>query len=332
MSAATSTIIGITAAAVGAGTSIAGGMMARSGAEDQAQAAERSSAAAIAENRRQYDQNRTDLAPWRNVGAAAIQKLGYLMGLTVPGSTTAGGTGTPATSGTSRFATMPGSSSPTNPPGTDPRMVSMDGTGPGPKPQFDARNIPDGASLRALIAARQGTPAPNPNTDPEFGSLNRDFTLADFEKDPGYEFRLDEGYKGIERKAAARGGLASGATGKALVRFGSDYASNEIGNGFNRFEINRTGRYNRYAGLAGIGQQSAAQLATLGTENARNIGDLIVGGATSAAAARAAGGAALAQGLNGASNGFMNWYLMNRMLQQPTSGGSTGQPSNWIGT
>jgi hypothetical protein len=327
MSAATSTIIGITAAAVGAGTSIAGGMMARSGAESQAQAAERSSQAAIAENRRQYDQNRTDLAPWRNVGAAAIQKLGYLMGLTVPGSTTAGGTGTPATSGTSRFATMPGSGSSTNPPGVNPRLVDDVRAG-----KFDARDIPNGASLRALLAARQGTPAPNPNTDPEFGSLNRDFTLADFEKDPGYQFRLDEGYKGIERTAAARGGLASGATGKALVRFGSDYASNEIGNAFNRFEINRTGRFNRYGALAGIGQQSAAQLATLGTENARNIGDLIVGGATSAAAARAAGGAALAEGLNGASNGFMNWYLMNRMLQQPTSGGSTGQPSNWIGT
>jgi hypothetical protein len=71
MSAATSTILGVTAMAVGAGTSIASGVMGSHSAEDQARAAEKSSAAAIAEQRRQYDhQSRADLAPWRNVGSA----------------------------------------------------------------------------------------------------------------------------------------------------------------------------------------------------------------------------------------------------------------------
>lgn len=46
----------------------------------------------------------------------------------------------------------------------------------------------------------------------------------------GYDFRLGEGTKAIERSAAARGGLNSGATLKALARYGQDYGSNEFSN------------------------------------------------------------------------------------------------------
>ena len=65
--------------------------------------------------------------------------------------------------------------------------------------------------------------------------LTRRFSLADFLKDPGYEFRLAEGEKGINRAAAARGMWDSGATGKALTRYGQDYASGEYGNAYNRY-------------------------------------------------------------------------------------------------
>src|SRR4030067_1436713 len=59
--------------------------------------------------------------------------------------------------------------------------------------------------------------------------LTRRFSLADFLKDPGYEFRLAEGEKAINRAAAARGMWDSGATGKALTRNGPSYAICEDG-------------------------------------------------------------------------------------------------------
>ncbi len=44
---------------------------------------------------------------------------------------------------------------------------------------------------------------------------------------PGYDFRLQEGEKGGERSASARGGLYSGRQMKEMNRYAQDYASNE---------------------------------------------------------------------------------------------------------
>jgi hypothetical protein len=75
----------------------------------------------------------------------------------------------------------------------------------------------------------------------------RDYTIADFVKDPGYEFRLSEGQKLLERSKAGKGNFFSGATGKALTRYGQDYASGEFDKGFGRYQQgyqNRVGDFN----------------------------------------------------------------------------------------
>lgn len=55
-----------------------------------------------------------------------------------------------------------------------------------------------------------------------------------FEMDPSYQFRMSEGLKALQNAATARGGGRSGATLKALTRYGQDLASQEYGNQFNR--------------------------------------------------------------------------------------------------
>ena len=60
------------------------------------------------------------------------------------------------------------------------------------------------------------------------------FGVNDFQADPGYAFRLSEGQRGLERSAAARGGLISGTALKAASRFSGDLASQEYGNAFSR--------------------------------------------------------------------------------------------------
>ena len=44
-----------------------------------------------------------------------------------------------------------------------------------------------------------------------YGNLMRNFSEQDFKADPGYSFRLAEGLKAIDRTAAARGNMISGA-------------------------------------------------------------------------------------------------------------------------
>lgn len=69
------------AVAVGGISAVAGGLLSYAGSKAQAGAVKDSSAAAIAETQRQYDQNRADLAPWRDNGGAANNTLAYLEGV-----------------------------------------------------------------------------------------------------------------------------------------------------------------------------------------------------------------------------------------------------------
>lgn len=59
---------------------------------------------------------------------------------------------------------------------------------------------------------------------PEWGG----FSEKDFKADPGYQFRLSEGTKAVKRSAAARGNYDSGATMKALTKYGQGLASQEF--------------------------------------------------------------------------------------------------------
>lgn len=54
--------------------------------------------------------------------------------------------------------------------------------------------------------------------------------LSGFTASPAYQFRVGEGQKAIERSAAAKGGLYSGAAGKALTDYGQSAASQEFDN------------------------------------------------------------------------------------------------------
>jgi hypothetical protein len=135
----------------------------------------------------------------------------------------------------------------------------------------------------------------------ENGDFQRDFTAADFQKDPGYDFRMSEGMKAIERSAAARGGLNSGATMKALARYNQDFASNEFQNAYNRFNADRDRRFNRLGSLAGVGQTATNQVGQAGQNYANSMSDIYTGMGN----ARGAAGIAQANRAAGFVNGMM---------------------------
>ncbi len=81
----------------------------------------------------------------------------------------------------------------------------------------------------------------------------------------GYNFRLDEGMRGIEGSRAARGILNSGATAKELTRFAQDTASEE----YNRYldQLNRQEAMAQSAASMGLG--SAYQVGSAGSTAGR---------------------------------------------------------------
>ena len=127
------------------------------------------------------------------------------------------------------------------------------------------------------------------------GQLTRNFTMADFTRDPGYQFRLDQGMRGVENSAAARGGALSGNALKALMDYGQNFASNEYMNSYNRFNNDNSTLFNRLASLSGAGQTTANTLGTLGANTATNVGNNMI----AAGQARASGYAGQANALNG---------------------------------
>jgi len=108
---------------------------------------------------------------------------------------------------------------------------------------------------------------------------------------PGFQFRISEGQKALERSAAARGTLLTGGTLKAITRYGQDFASNEYNN-----------RYNQLMGLSQLGYGAAGQQANLGSSYAGNAGNLLTNQANTGTGLITQNANAQAAGTVGAAN------------------------------
>jgi hypothetical protein len=97
----------------------------------------------------------------------------------------------------------------------------------------------------------------------------KDFGMAEFQADPGYNFRMAEGMKALERSASARGLLQSGGTLKGIQQYGQNLASSEYENAFSRYLSQREARMDPYRYLTGLGQGTAVgQASNIGSSGA----------------------------------------------------------------
>lgn len=98
------------------------------------------------------------------------------------------------------------------------------------------------------------------------GSAAQQRALA---SDPGYQFRMGQGIQALDRSAAARGMLLSGAQAKGLSQFNQGLASEELNNA-----------YNRTAGVADAARTSATNIANLYTGRGAALSNLAIGQGT----------------------------------------------------
>lgn len=347
-------------------------------AADKALAVQQKEAAdALAVQKQQNAQNQLNLAPWELGGSSAEANLLNLMGILpkqasstpIPG--TPGGTAAPAAQSVSYPGAKPGNIPQniwnmmginqqialTRPNADVSAGVPVTGKPPDiPQSLWDSMPQAQKDSLLNVgkpYSATSGTVAPgdslaslvNPSLGAK-GSLVAPFseqfvapTDVTEKNDPGYQFRLDQGDKGIERSAAAKGGLLSGGTASDLSKFNQDYASNEYGNvygrawneytnRYNQYENKQTNTYNRLAAIAGLGQTTAQQLSLMGTNSADNISNLMMtSGAQQAQDIQNAGDATASGYIRGANawtgalgsgtNNLMQLLLLQQM-QPPT--------------
>lgn len=249
-------------------------------ADTQAQAARDASAQSMA----MFQQQRADLAPWRNAGGVALDKILSLLGLDDTGSSTASATGLPWRT----------------------------------KAQLAEEYHASGADVERLYR-QQGTEIKSPTArGDDFGSLLKNFSAADLEADPIYRasraFQLDEAEKTLKNAASARGELDSGVLMKDLLKYGTGILSGLGGDAYNRFNTNKTMAYNMLAPTAQLGQSTGVQLANLGAQLSGQIGSNIIGAGNAQAAGQVGSANAWSTGISGALQAYQNQQLLNRFL------------------
>jgi hypothetical protein len=131
-----------------------------------------------------------------------------------------------------------------------------------------------------------------------YGSLTKPFTGDSVTTDPGYQFGLKTGLTSAQNSAAAKGGLYSGATLKALTQYGNDYATTKFDDAFNRDQTTKNAVYNKLAGVSGTGQNATTQVDNAGATASANQGGNLIGAGNARGAAGVATGNALTNGLN----------------------------------
>ena len=186
-------------------------------------------------------------------------------------------------------------------------------------------NATEFGALTKPFSMRMGSVSPGeagPVFDP--GTLLDNFTLADYEADPGYAFRFSEGQKALDKSMAARGLGISGANIKGAVKYGQDMGSQEYGNAFNRFQagrasqsdvyntafnrdqIQRNALLNPLQSLMGAGQSATNQVNNASNAYTTNANNAMANYGTNATNALTGGANARASGYVGTANALTN--------------------------
>lgn len=145
-----------------------------------------------------------------------------------------------------------------------------------------------GTNALSKLAALYGISGTDANGNPIGGNTPAVDPNSTFWQSPDYQFKLDQGIKGLDASAAARGMLDSGATRKAAIKYAGNLASDTFGS-----------YANRLASLAGVGQNATNQQVQSGQTYANAISDIAQNAGNNKASSYLAKGQAQSNGING---------------------------------
>lgn len=318
---------------VGAGIAAVGLVAGQSNAKSAVNAQEDAANSANATSMAQYDQTRADQMPFLNNGTAASNQLAYLLGL--PGASSTGGTPdirsiiSQSVGQSYDQGYLPGT-------GDNTKADAINGA---------LLNYSNGLYGSAADAYKKFTgsdfPAQSTSpTDPNFGSLLKQFDQSDLDADPIYQSSLaaglTNGNQGINRQAASNGSLNSGATIKALARFSTNLGASLGNDAFNRNSAYKTGVYNDLAGVSGGGQTASTQIGNAGAAAAANEANNTLAVGNSRAASAIGQTNSINSGISSAAQYYQNQQLLNRLntpaANNPTIYGADGGGSGFVQT
>lgn len=340
-------------AVVAGGATVASGAMGAKAQKKAAnQAADTSLAVADKNNalyREIYGENKALLSPFSNNGLLASNALtDLLLGTHTfnPTPAASGASATPATTGTpahtgtgalAGFQTTPGD--------TRTPVVNRVGTGgfdrqdlaynPGMGPGYINRDgLPialygsrGGGPGGALVTAHppQATGTPAPGQPPAATGTPAPSALSawdQFRQGTNYQWRFNEGMRGVTGNYATRGALDSGAAEKAKITFGQNFASNELSNYMNLLSNQQAMGLSAASAVAGVGQGYAGNVAAQNTNAANAAANAALAGGQATAGIYGA----IGQGV-GQLGGALFQYGMGQMTPAASFAPSGGSPN-----
>jgi len=294
-------VIGTGAAILGAAAlGVGGAAIASRGAGKAADAQVGAARDAAQLQNEQFQQSRADMQPFLDSGYRALAAQNFELGLgprpqAIQPQLGADGQPLPQNAlaiTESQVAARPGAGSyqdvaQPNSRGGEQMLRTFVPSGPSSQFAVGDQNFDTREAAQAFINSQGGAGGAGGAGGGAAGSNALNFDYGGFTETPGYQFRVDQGRQAIERSAAARGGLNSGATMKALQNFGQGMAADEYGT-----------FYNRLGAMSGTGQTQVNSLASLGANSAANQGNSLI----QAGSARASGYANQANIFGGAAS------------------------------
>jgi hypothetical protein len=179
-----------------------------------------------------------------------------------------------------------------------------------------------------------GTPTPTPGTGTGAGSSPGTATDAweQFREGTNYQWRLGEGLGALESNWAAHGALDSGAASKAIVEYGQNFASNELGRYMDLLASQQAMGLSAAGAVMGVGTSYAGNVAGQNTNAANAAANAaLISGQANAGMWGSVGNAA------GQIGGALTQYGMGQMSQPaPVASGGynitpTAQVPYWQG-
>ena len=269
---------------VPAAISLFSGSQQADAAESAAGVAGAASDRATALQKQMFERQMAGQEPYRQAGLAGQNRLMELLGLRMPAQAGGGGVGAPymrsdaelrnALAG--QFTEAPG-------------YITSFGR-EGGETYSPGGGIDEAGLSRAMAAARQGDQNAMNNYQPpqvaaggqsaDFGKYARDFSLADLEKDTGYQAELAMiGKQGeeIKRDYARRGLLQSAGTSNALFENAQRRARLGYGNALDRYYKQRESQLNPLGSLMASGQSAASNQGSAAGQYGANVGNAYMG-------------------------------------------------------
>jgi len=148
------------------------------------------------------------------------------------------------------------------------------------------------------------------------------FSDQDMYRDPGYQFRRDQGLQALDRMYSKGGQRMSGSRGMGLQDYAQQAASQEFGAARGRsiqdYSMRRqeeTERFSQFANLAQMGQQAAGRTSSLGQQYGSSMANLY----GQQGQYQAAGTMGVASNIQGGLAAYQYQQNFDRMSQQPQS-------------